>query len=185
MTPHELSEFDAFEWIKNYFADYTDLDYHQLRPVLSFSLIWNLFETVACNTRANATSIRRAVDDAHQAESLDQPKYMRYVEYFKARYLVDGDLAGMFRVLVMNDPESQVVVRRVLHGETRDTDNIVYGLLLIAHRIRNNLFHGNKGIETLPQQTELFCAVNRLLADFVEDLKLRGRFRRQRRTIHT
>jgi hypothetical protein len=175
MATDNLPEFDAFAWIRHHFAEQIDLDYDQLRPVLSFSLIWNLFETVACNTRANTTAIRRAVDAAHQAGPLDQPKYMQYVDYFKARYLRGGDLEGMFGRLMMTDTESQVVVRRVLMDETHDTDNIAYGLLLIAHRIRNNLFHGNKGIERLPGQTALFCVVNRLLTDFVADYRARIR----------
>jgi hypothetical protein len=183
MATDNLCDFDAFAWIQHYFAVYVDLDYDHLRPVLSFSLIWNLFERVTCGTRANTTSIRRAVDDAHQSEALEQSKYMEYVEYFKARYLQrdklgggelgGGELSGMFGRLMMTDPESRVVVRRVLTGETHDTDNIVYGLVLIAQRIRNNLFHGNKEIGSLPGQTELFCVVNRLLTTFVDDYRAR------------
>ena len=62
------------------------------------------------------------------------------------------------------------MVRGVLNGETQDVNNIVYALLLIAHRIRNNLFHGNKGIDSLHTQTELFQVVNRLLSDFIENV---------------
>jgi hypothetical protein len=181
MKSDHLPVFDAFAWIRDYFAVLVDLDYDELRPVLSFSLIWNLFETLACHRNADATRIRRAVDAAHRHEPLDQAKYMKYVDYFRERYLSDGDLQGMFGVLIMRDQESQFVVRRVLLGETKDTDNIVYGLLLIAHRIRNNLFHGNKGIETLPRQTDLFCVVNRLLTEFIADLEARPQARRGRR----
>ena len=61
-------------------------------------------------------------------------------------------------------------------------NNIVYALLLIAHRIRNNLFHGNKGIESLHTQTDLFRVVNRLLATFLEDIQPGQMPRLQRQT---
>lgn len=80
-----------------------------------------------------------------------------------------GSIEQAFGHLLMTNTESQTVVKRVLIGEAHDLNNIVYALLLIAHRIRNNLFHGNKRLESLHTQTELFHVVNRLLADYIED----------------
>jgi hypothetical protein len=58
-----------------------------------------------------------------------------------------------------------------LHGESQDLNNHVYALLLIAHRVRNNLFHGNKKVESLPRQIDLFHTVNALLATYLEDIE--------------
>jgi hypothetical protein len=165
-----LDNFDAFEWIDSYFARRARLDYDKLRPVLCFSLIWNLFESVACGRQASPTSIRDAVDRAGDSGRLKQATYAKYVDYFRERYLHDGNIDHVFAVLFMDHARSQTVVRGVLLGEMNDLNNIVYALLLIAHRIRNNLFHGNKGIETLHTQTELFRVINRLLATFLEDI---------------
>lgn len=170
MSPENFSTFDAFDWIDRYFARSANLNYEQLRPVLCFSLIWNLFETVACHRSANANSIRRAVDHADQSGRLDRAKYQDYVDYFKKRYLQNGSIEEVFNRLLMTN-ESRIVVKRVLLDEDHDLNNIVYALLLIAHRIRNNLFHGNKGVQTLHTQTELFCVVNRLLSTFIEDIQ--------------
>lgn len=52
MTAEELGNFDALAWIDRHFAERARLDYDQLRLVLCFSLIWNLFETVACRRKA-------------------------------------------------------------------------------------------------------------------------------------
>ena len=169
--PEDLQDFDAFDWIDRYFAGRARLDYDGLRPVLCFSLIWNLFETVACRRQANPTSIREAVDHAGDSGRLKQATYTKYADYFRGRYLHDGDIDHVFAVLFMDHAGSKTVVRGVLLGEMHDLNNVVYALLLIAHRIRNNLFHGNKGIETLHTQTDLFRVVNRLLATFLEDIQ--------------
>jgi hypothetical protein len=170
MADTTLGEFDALGWVDQYLSGHANLNYDDLRPVLCFSLIWNLFEAVACRRMANRDSIRRAVDHADESGRLEKSRYLKYVEYFKERYLRSGTLEEMFDRLLMDHQNSQIVVRRVLDGETQDLNNIVYALLLIAHRIRNNLFHGNKGIESLHTQTELFRVVNRLLSDFIEDV---------------
>jgi hypothetical protein len=180
--PEQLDNFDAFDWIDRYFAGRARLDYDRLRPVLCFSLIWNLFETVACRRQANPTSIREAVDHAGDSGRLKQATYSKYVDYFRERYLHDGDIDHVFAVLFMDHARSKTVVRGVLLGEMHDLNNMVYALLLIAHRIRNNLFHGNKGIETLHTQTDLFRVVNRLLATFLEDIQPGQMPRLQRQT---
>jgi hypothetical protein len=171
MPAEELGNFDALAWIDRYFAQRAPLDYDQLRPVMCFSLIWNLFETVACRRMATIRSIREAVDHADQAGRLNRTRYTEFVEFFRNRYLRDGNIEHAFERLLMTNTESQVAVRRALVGEAQDLNNIVFALLLIAHRIRNNLFHGNKGVETLHTQTELFQVVNRLLATFIEDIQ--------------
>ena len=83
----------------------------------------------------------------------------------------DGSIEDTFDRILMTNTESQNVVRQALIGEAQDLNNIVYALLLIAHRIRNNLFHGNKRVETLHTQTELFHVINRLLSDYIEDIQ--------------
>ena len=171
MSAEELGSFDAFAWIDSYFAQRARLDYEQLCPVVCFSLIWNLFETVACRRMATVGSIRNAVDHADQTGRLDRARYLEFVEFFRDRYLRDGNIEHAFERLLMTNTESQVAVRRALVGEAQDLNNIVFALLMIAHRIRNNLFHGNKGVETLHTQTELFRVVNRLLATFIEDIQ--------------
>lgn len=169
----QLKDFDAFDWIDQYFAGRAKLSFDQLRPVLCFSLIWNLFETVACQRNANERSIQESVNRAINSGQLNLITYSTYVDYFRERYLHNGDIDHVFTVFGFkpNREDAKAVVKGVLLNEMHDLNNIVYALLLIAHRVRNNLFHGNKQIETLHSQTELFCVVNRLLATFLEDFR--------------
>lgn len=162
---------DEIQWINRYFEVSGLLDYDHLKPILCFSLIWNLFETDACHRNADSSSIRRAVDRADQSGRLSQARYSAFLSYFRDRYLSNGQTFDtFFEALLMRHAESQNVVRRAFTGESHDLNNIVYALLLIALRIRNNLFHGNKAVHTLPQQTALFTAVNSLLITFLEDI---------------
>jgi len=177
MAAVELDGFDALAWIGRYFARPAPLDFEQLRPVLSFSLMWSLFDTVACRRNASPQRIRDAVDRADGAGRLDPAVYGEFLQYFRDRYLRAGNIEDAFDRLLMTHRDSQVAVRRALIGDARDLNNIVYALLLIAHRIRNNLFHGNKGVATLHNQTELFRVVNCLLATFI-DHKQPGESRR-------
>ncbi|MDQ1593276.1 MAG: hypothetical protein QOG71_3903 [Pyrinomonadaceae bacterium] len=171
MVTQELLNFNALDWIDRYFAGGVQIDYEELRPILCFSLIWNLFETVACGRNATPDSIRRSVDRTDQAGRLQAVKYLRYLDYFRNRYLRAGTIEHAFDGLLMTNRQSQVAVRRALNDEAHDLNNTVYALLLIAHRIRNNLFHGNKSIQSLHTQTELFHVVNHLLADYIEDVE--------------
>lgn len=169
MTP--APQIDEIQWINRYFGTSGLLDYDHLRPILCFSLIWNLFET-QCQRHATPSSIRSSVDHADEFGRLSRSRYDPYLTYFRDRYLSDGETFDMFfDHLLLTHAESQVVVRRALSGDSRDLNNIVYALLLIAHRIRNNLFHGNKDVQSLPQQTELFTTINSLLTTYLEDIE--------------
>ncbi len=165
-------EFDAIAWINDYFRGSVQLDFDHLRPILCFSLIWNLFETHACRRHATAESIRHSVDHADESGRLRRERYERYLGFFRSRYLTpDRTTDFFFDHLLLTERRAQEVVRRALHGESQDLNNHVYALLLIAHRVRNNLFHGNKKVESLPRQIDLFHTVNALLATYLEDIE--------------
>ena len=164
---------DELQWINCYLGVPNPLDYDQMKPILCFSLIWNLFETHACQRDANPNSIHQSVNRAGKSGRLSSKKYNQFVHYFRERYyLADEDkFESFFDTLMLTHTESQKVVKRALNGDTSDINDIVYALLLIAHRIRNNLFHGNKDVQTLPQQVALFTAVNSLLTTYLKDIE--------------
>jgi len=170
-VPIDIRNFDVLEWLNNFFGEEVrDLNYDQLRPVLSFALIWNFFESKACNRRASLKSVKKSVDEADSRDYLTPEKYRLYVDYFRDRYLEERGLEFALDQLILTDVDSRRIVTQVLTNERTDLNNVVYALLVIALRIRNNLFHGNKEIDVLPRQTELFSVVNNLLADYVEDI---------------
>jgi hypothetical protein len=162
--------FDGINWLNMRFQ-HTNVDFAQLRHVLSFSLLWNLFETKACNRTANPNSIKRSVDAAVLENRLNHEKYLTYVIFFRNRYIDENNnFDNRFNNLGLTNEEHRQIVERTLQSNTNVLNSDVYALLLIAHRIRNNLFHGNKNIQFLESQTDLFKVVNNLLADYIEDI---------------
>lgn len=162
--------FDGIEWLNNRVLN-GNVDFAQLRHVLSFSLLWNLFETKACSRNANPNSIKTSVDNAALANRLNHDNYLEYVNFFRNRYIDENDsLNHRFERLEFSNATHRNIVVRTLRGEIQELNTIVYSLLLIAHRVRNNLFHGNKDIVFLENQTDLFQVVNNLLADYIEDI---------------
>lgn len=169
---NETSQFDAINWINSYFRGATMLDFDNLRPILCFSLIWNLFETHACRRYATQDSIRLSVDHADESGRLHRDRYEQFLQFFRTRYLrPDRNIDWFFDRLLMTNQKAKEVVRRALLNETQDLNNHVYALLLIAHRVRNNLFHGNKEVNSLPLQVDLFTEINFLLATYLEDIE--------------
>ena len=53
--------FNEIEWINNYLGQVNVIKPNQIQSVLNFSLFWNLFEGVLCNTHANVEKFRAVV----------------------------------------------------------------------------------------------------------------------------
>lgn len=165
-------KFDEIAWIENFFAPVGNLDYQHLRPILCFSLMWNAFETLICNGMDSPTniekSVRSAVEGGHLSETA---KYLPFLNYVKQTHLASSSLEDMLDRLQVSE-RNRGVIRQAVSSGNPTVEQIVHGLLLIANRIRNNLFHGNevKNIESLPAQTELFHKVNEFLAAYLEDI---------------
>lgn len=169
-------DFDVFGWVRRH---YPSLNAEQLTPVLHFSLIWNMFETKVGRRLASPARIREHVTDAARRGDLLRHDYQPYLDYFRNRYSQQENhaLNNLFAVAYVSsrgarerNEQHREEIQRVFRGETDDLTEVVYALLLIAYRIRNNFFHGNKGLRSLPGQTDLFNVVNRLLAKYLDDV---------------
>ena len=164
--------FDGIEWLNRAFV-FAGVDFHdpRLQPIFTFALIWNLFEKTACKRFATLSSIEKSVKDASMAGALHAEDYLPYVEYFRRRYLQDHSIQNLANQLKLRDEKSRELMKEVFVHNTRDLEKIVHALLLIAYRIRNNLFHGEKELHFLYQQEELFRVINNLLTDYLTDIK--------------
>lgn len=141
-------------------------------PILHFSLMWNLFERDACGREAKPANIERAVQAAFAEGNLSLDPFQEHLAYFRTRSQRDGmSIDRYLDALKMDNKNARHLVRGVLAGDLSDANNAVHALLLIAHRIRNNLFHGEKEVATLHSQADLFRAVNSLLATYLNVTK--------------
>jgi hypothetical protein len=168
-----IKAFDPFTWINEYTNPTMPTTAEVLGPILQFSLMWNLFERDTCKRYANLNSIKNSVHDSFVAGLLHGAQFNEHLEYFRSRSTRNGlDVETYISALLLTDGKAKRVVRGVLEGTLTDPKNVVYALLLIAHRIRNNLFHGNKDVAILHSQVDLFKTVNSLLATYLSATKV-------------
>lgn len=167
-----IEAFDPFTWINEYTSPTMPTTAEVLGPILQFSLMWNLFERDTRKRNANPNSIEKSVRDSFSAGLLHGAQFNEHLEYFRSRSTQNGrDVETYFLALLLTDEKAKRVVRGVLEGTLTDPKNVVHALLLIAHRIRNNLFHGNKEVAMLHSQVGLFKTVNSLLATYLSATK--------------
>ena len=166
----EFQDFDAIPWINSHLNGAANLDFEQLKPILCFALLWNMFESKACDKNANQHSIIKSVQDADGFGLLKIERYEPILNFFKHRYVTFNTINDNFLGLQLTNQAAKKIVNDVLIENYFDLNNVVSALLLITHRIRNNLFHGNKNVESLPNQTDLFVMINFLLSRYLEDI---------------
>lgn len=164
-------DYNAINWLNNYFANQEQINEHDLSSVLYFSLMWNMFESLACGRNASIRVMEGKVNDLHADDKLRPEDFAEYVTYFQNRYLDNGVFNERFERLRLRPGDRRDLVESVLTGQTKAINEVVLALLIIVYRFRNNLFHGEKDIYKLQYQIDNFKTANRLLATFLDLLK--------------
>lgn len=140
---------------------------------MKFALLWMYFEGQACGAEANSKRLRDFAKDLYSRKldqlrgQLDGPW-----RFFRARYGdVQKDPERFIRRLGepkrIKPEDQQAIIHALAQDELDEVDKAI-GLLLICFRIRNNLFHGTKQVQTLHQQQELFAQVSYVLTALIE-----------------
>lgn len=171
-----IEKFDEIDWIMNFFENSTDLKTEGIDRVRNFTLLWNLFETFACNKSADNNSISNAVELINSRETISTKLIEDHLEYFSNRYFnTDGTQKDIFNGLKFrdgnNDQAVKERVRLVLTKEEDDPQEILKALLFILYRFRNNLFHGEKEVIKLNGQIDNFMVANDLLTKILIIMK--------------
>jgi hypothetical protein len=99
---------------------------------------------------------------------LSMDEFRFYLTCFQKRYLEDGEPNHKFDSLSLERGGDKQLVANVLQGKSTDAADVVKALLLVVYRLRNNMFHGEKYVFTLPPQDENFGVVNGVLATFLD-----------------
>jgi hypothetical protein len=163
--------FDVLYWLNSHRGDAPELLESGLSDVLCFSLMWSLFERRACATNANINAICGVATRLYDRGRLTVEDFQPYLAYFRNRYLSEGEETNeKFERLRFRENDRKQTVEDVLKGKLVDPASIVFALLVIVFRLRNNLFHGTKNLFQLPEQGENFAVANRLLATVLDRL---------------
>jgi hypothetical protein len=131
-------------WLEQNASGFSDLSPDEREAIFHFSLLWTIFEARALNTMASAKAIRELVAAWAQENRLNVDGFAEPLRYFSARYFKDGEPTEKFHGLHLRQNDAPDLVRSVLRGDDQDATNRVVAALIVAYRLRNNLFHGVK-----------------------------------------
>jgi len=175
---HEKTEFDVIEWINTFFSS-TELRIKEddIKSVLHFALLWNMFESIGCEKSASIRTIQTFIENLFTQGRLNESDFVEFLRYFQDRYLTDGTTNHHFDSLKgsregQQEKEARESAKTVLENEKiTDISSKIKALLYIVYRLRNNLFHGEKKVVTLNYQVDNFNVANKILATVLEKTK--------------
>ncbi len=161
-----MEDKEVIEWLKKYFSQ-PKLDVKNIKPVLHFTLLWNLFEHITPQEiKLPYNEILRSLANKYYKVISDKTLDKIY-NYFKKRYVKDNEINTLFYKLLFKKKESEECQNILLSDNTNKEDKLTC-VLLIIYRFRNNLFHGSKNPTTLNLYSGQFKIINKFLMGFIE-----------------
>lgn len=167
----QATAFDEKCWIEQH-QYFPTIDENKLKSVFYFSLIWNLFEKKCCGQFARIEKHPEELSRQLHCK-INYGLLNEIYCYFKNRYIENGSIKQIFKnfKFARNADDNNEFKRKVqeclLKIEPEPGEKLE-ALLLIAFRLRNNLFHGTKEVARLYEQNENFYQINRLLTAVIE-----------------
>lgn len=146
------------------------LTHEIIENILYFSLLWNLFEARVCNKSASIPKIKNAILTLDNQGMLQNFNVHDELNYFVNRYIINGQPNQRFGYLNIAPRDEQLVIKVLTYQETAPW-KVLFGLMIIVYRYRNNLFHGEKSLTDIYAQELNFEKANQLLMRLL-DLQL-------------
>ncbi len=128
-----------------------------IKIIWEFAILWNYFEFNYCNKNCSVSKIN-SLDIYYNEEDLDD-----IFNYFKDRYIVNGEINNRFNKLNFNDNLKKHIKDNLLQWKNKITT-----ILHIIYRFRNNMFHWEKDIRFINEQKENFKRVNKFLYSIIK-----------------
>jgi hypothetical protein len=141
------------------------IDENDIEEIKDFLLLWNLFESICCNKRANINCIDRIIDS--KIELFKEENYKDIFDYFYNRYKNNNSKLEKLNLTLAR----KKLVQNVLNDNYQDKNNKLKFIISIIYRYRNNLFHGEKDLKFIKLQKENFTKTNKFLMYFIEICK--------------
>lgn len=148
-------------WINDNFD--TELKEDELTSIKDFSLIWNIFENRVCENHCSVNTLTVKLSEI----DFNLNCFNGSLEYFKNRYTSNGTTNDLYDSLSFRANDNKQLVTAVLLGQENGTNEIILALSIIIYRLRNNLFHGLKQIETINEQRRNFEVANKVLKEIL------------------
>lgn len=145
---------------------YYEIDEARLQSIFYFTILWNIYEKELCG-RAGGIGTHPKKHARNLADKIDQNMLAEVFNYFKNRYVLNGEPTYHFITFEFNKDEIKAEVFECLSSGNPSSEDKLKALLCIAFRLRNNLFHGEKEVEKLYEQNENFRLVNLILIELI------------------
>lgn len=159
--------FDAELWVRENLREAPSLKPETFKAVAGFALLWNLFEGLICKGRANANTLPRITQNLARSSKLEK-LVDKSISYYRSRYVADQEMNAIFNGLKFRANDRREHVESVLKGQVDDFGDKVLALLIIAYRIRNNIFHGLKSASIWDDQAKNISQASRVLSLIIE-----------------
>jgi len=166
------TSFDVESWIKNTLPDASSLESVTLKAVEGFVILWNIFERSICSKKKNERNMveafQRITQNLPNTAKLEE-SVNKSLSFYQDRYVQGREMKPTFYNLHFQRSDRQDYVEAVLKGSVIEFSGKVLTLLIIAYRIRNNLFHGLKAVVEWNEQAENIAEASRVLSFMIED----------------
>jgi hypothetical protein len=162
-----LPSFSARHWIDTNCRGGHALKGESVAVVSGFTLMWSIFEGAVCDNQARIPVFKKRANEIGHRGTL--PAAIEDgVRFWTQRYVTEAGFNQLFEQLRFRPPDCRERVEAVLRGEKNDPESQVLAVLIVIYRLRNNLFHGLKGIEILNDQVPNLIVACQVLAAIVE-----------------
>lgn len=167
-----MKENNVIEWLKKYFKK-QDINEYDLKQVLHFSLIWNLFEHTYFTYETQLKPELLLELGGISNEYLSDECINKCFDYFRRRYFQDELLHDRFNKLRLStrtkgQNSNYEYCKTIFTTKNPLKCDQTKTIFLVIHRFRNNLFHGHKDPKTLNIYNKQFIVINNFLMHFIE-----------------
>ena len=147
------AEFNAAQWFSDNTAGGSRLTPETQHSIADFTTMWNFFEGNLCRNEGNVTAFE-SVADRYRPSAEQHQKVCGCLAFWRYRYTDEEVILPRFDRLEFRARDRRPLVESVLLGKNDEPHDVLLATLIIIYRLRNNLFHGLKSLETLNDQVE-------------------------------
>lgn len=153
----QLWSADSFDL---WFAQYSGSSQEDIQLLLDdpaalrFLIAWSTFESKACRGEIYFRTLPALAQEFASKVETGRGEFSRAASHFHARYQDDRRYSNL-----LHDQKDSDVTREFDRILTTSVDilsdeELIFFLLVVIYRFRNNIFHGNKGVESWLQYRE-------------------------------
>ena len=157
----DAAKLPSTEWLEVYLSQKSgnqcDLKDHHYKIIMDFTLLWNLYESHLLK----GTKDKKKRENLARGFSLPQPILHAVFSFFRNRYISTQDSSPAVPLSSLFEPnkgiKDQAILERFLSAPNGEGD-MKQACHMIICRYRNNLFHGNKKLSQVWNESTIFVA---------------------------